>query len=295
MYQPTIKQVELEDLAEWWIQPLRPRLWGDEAATLRSAELSPLYIQRYVGPRDGKLALFHSFWEMTFVFDGYGELWTDTCQPLVPSRLVLIPPGVVHCEVAEQQLDTLWIGMQGSLLGRLPSERIEVIKDSSLVPLCEQLWLSARRQHEVIGPELDGFLRTIVGRFLRLHADEQPGMRDIDTILLYIHEHLHEPLSVSLLAEHCGYSEGYFHRLFKQHVGISPNSYIAKSRVEKAIYLMQQNTWSIQRIASAVGYDDPLYFSRVFKKITGHAPSMLSNQRSAQHAPPRSEYSSPST
>ena len=60
--------------------------------------------------------------------------------------------------------------------------------------------------------------------------------------------------------------------LFKQITGMSPVKYYHHLRVEHAKEFLLQTDTSISEVADAVGYADPLYFSRVFKKITGGSP-----------------------
>lgn len=57
-------------------------------------------------------------------------------------------------------------------------------------------------------------------------------------------------------------------------MGLSPMQYLNNQRMEKAKDFLLSNTMTISNIAHLVGFDDPLYFSRVFKKYTGVSPQM---------------------
>ena len=89
----------------------------------------------------------------------------------------------------------------------------------------------------------------------------------------YLHTHYNEPLSVEQLAaaEHLSVSR--FRALFKSATGLSPLQYLTDLRLRHARELMLRTDMPLKEIASAVGYPDPLYFSRVFKDKTGVAPS----------------------
>ncbi len=208
------------------------------------------------------------------MFAGQGGFLPDPGLPLQRHALVLIPGELPHTEVADEDMDTLWIGMQGSCLHGLPSDRPSIVIDRELEPMCEQLWLTAQQRNSRVGPELDGLLRVILFRMLRLESTHRPRMLHLDTVVAFIHEHLDRALSVTQLAHMCGYSEGHFHRLFKAHIGVAPNEYIIRCRIEKAQQLMRHSSLGIARIARMVGYDNPAYFSRLFKKTTGHTPSL---------------------
>ena len=54
---------------------------------------------------------------------------------------------------------------------------------------------------------------------------------------------------------------------------INFTDYLADIRIKHAIQLLEQNKLSVSELAEKCGYSDPLYFSRVFKKITGVSPS----------------------
>ena len=65
----------------------------------------------------------------------------------------------------------------------------------------------------------------------------------------------------------------WFIRSFKRYTGVTPLQYITTIRINKAKELLKDSGYSIQEIGSLVGYDNQLYFSRMFKKQTGCSPS----------------------
>ena len=75
------------------------------------------------------------------------------------------------------------------------------------------------------------------------------------------------------LAEIFGYSESYFRKLFHTITGMSCVQYINLVKVEIAKNLLLSGTANVSEAAALTGFSDIYYFSRVFKKITGHTPS----------------------
>ena len=67
--------------------------------------------------------------------------------------------------------------------------------------------------------------------------------------------------------------EYHFIHLFREYTGFSPHAYVTRLRLDKAKDLMVSTTMNISEIAFAVGYANPLYFSRLFKRHTGLSPS----------------------
>lgn len=73
----------------------------------------------------------------------------------------------------------------------------------------------------------------------------------------------------------------YIRKLFKKETGLSPLEYMTELRMRKAKSLLTAScskNCSVAEIAYQCGYDDPLYFSRVFRKYNGICPSMFSEQ-----------------
>lgn len=85
--------------------------------------------------------------------------------------------------------------------------------------------------------------------------------------------HTFSNLSVNDLAKLCNMSLSSFKRAFKDFFNDSPNNYINTKKINKAIELLQASELNIGEIAYEVGFNDPLYFTRLFKKRTGLSPS----------------------
>jgi AraC-like DNA-binding protein len=79
--------------------------------------------------------------------------------------------------------------------------------------------------------------------------------------------------SIKDIAAYVGLDRSYLYTLFKEHLSISPQSFLINFRMDKACQLMLNPDLSIGDIARSVGYQDPLVFSKAFKKIKGASPS----------------------
>ena len=77
-----------------------------------------------------------------------------------------------------------------------------------------------------------------------------------------------------------GYSK--FRKLFKSTYGISPNQYHLNLRLDKAKDLLTTSNLSITEVADQTGFDSIFYFSKVFKKKTGHSPKTFRDTKSSQ-------------
>jgi CheY-like chemotaxis protein len=89
----------------------------------------------------------------------------------------------------------------------------------------------------------------------------------------YMHQNYARPLARWEIASAIGVSEDYLSRVFHRELGLSPWDYLNRYRIEQAKQLLRHTSDSIRAIASQVGFRDPLYFSRVFRRVAGLSPS----------------------
>ena len=78
---------------------------------------------------------------------------------------------------------------------------------------------------------------------------------------------------ISKYAGLCGVSQSYFNAMFKKWAGVGPVEYRNRLRISHAQSLLQNSPVSVSEAAALVGFDDPFYFSRIFKAITGVSPT----------------------
>lgn len=95
----------------------------------------------------------------------------------------------------------------------------------------------------------------------------------IEESIAYMTQNLNRPLQVSTLAALVNISPSHYFALFKRHTGRAPMDYFTRLRMEKARCLLDTTVSSVKEVAAALGYDDPFYFSRVFKSVNQLAPS----------------------
>lgn len=92
--------------------------------------------------------------------------------------------------------------------------------------------------------------------------------------LVFIELNYQEPLDVDTICRHVNYSRSYLSRLFKKEVGLTILEYINTVRIRKAKSLLIDTNLSIKEIAEQTGFKNQFYFSKMFKKIQGQAPSV---------------------
>lgn len=93
----------------------------------------------------------------------------------------------------------------------------------------------------------------------------------------YMNHHYGEDISLKFLAEMVCKSTNYFSYIFKKEMGMNYNEYLNEVRIRQAQELLNSTDSMIYEVAEAVGYHDYRYFTKVFKKIAGCAPSDIKN------------------
>ena len=98
----------------------------------------------------------------------------------------------------------------------------------------------------------------------------------------YLKNHIYDSnLTIETLIDLCGISGTYFHKIFQRIYSTSPQKYIQSKRLSQAKSIIDNGDFnSVSEIAALVGYDDPLYFSRAFRKKYGVSPLHYAKQLS---------------
>lgn len=114
---------------------------------------------------------------------------------------------------------------------------------------------------------------TLLKILSRLDSNERSaGESMISRSIRYLSEHIDESPSVSELAKHCGVSEVYFRKKFKESTGTSPAKYRSELRLSKAAGYLKFGGISVQEISDTLGYATVSHFIKEFKERYGISP-----------------------
>lgn len=95
----------------------------------------------------------------------------------------------------------------------------------------------------------------------------------MESITKYLNENYTEDISLYTLSKNMYLSPVYISKIFKELMGDSPINYLIQIRLIKAKNLLEDSKLSIKTIAKMVGYNDPYYFSKLYKKYYGISPN----------------------
>ena len=93
---------------------------------------------------------------------------------------------------------------------------------------------------------------------------------EIQRLMAIMEEHVYERGSIEEWVKIAGTSRSQFHRQFKRITGQTPYCYFLRLKIQKACSLLVGSSMRIGKIGRQLGIPDPLYFSRLFHRVTGY-------------------------
>ena len=227
-------------------------------------------------------------YQLLYIVSGKGHFYFHGEDRVVyAGRMVLIQPRQEqrYEYFGEDKTEVYWVHFTGS--------DVKNILRSYNIPMDDPIFYSGASStysylfkemiHELqnckTGYEdlLTMYLRQIFLLVQRTRQEERPTVstyiqEEMEFARRYFNEHYNEPISIQEYAESRNMSVCYFQRNFKQIVKHTPMQYLLTIRVNNAASLLKTTDYSMAEIAAIVGYEDPLYFSRLFRKIKGVSP-----------------------
>ena len=96
---------------------------------------------------------------------------------------------------------------------------------------------------------------------------------EMELAIQHFSDHYSDEINIEEYALSRGMSVSWFIRSFRQYVHTTPMQYLVERRMANAQMLLETTSYNIAEISTLVGYDNPLYFSRIFKKQKGMSPT----------------------
>ena len=221
-----------------------------------------------------------------------GHGWYEVCghrHTLRSGQLLLLPRGVPHAygTGARSPWTILWAHFLGEDAGYffnlLEAGSRVVPVGRPLMVRCERLFADAF-EFMSGGFTQAGFicaaqaLRHILGLIFfqnrAFHpATKAPAAESVERVTRFMREHVDATLTVQAMAHQAGLSITHFSRLFSQQTGFAPVEYFIHLKMQRACRFLTLTQLSIKEVAARLGYGDPYYFSRVFRKVMGLPPA----------------------
>ena len=150
---------------------------------------------------------------------------------------------------------------------------------NSCIPFCKDCLLTAQTENLDIVAE-----SVLLYIFSRLSAKSAKQNEIIQKIIEFTEDNFQNTeLSIAFVANAIGYSAKYLSHYFKQHTQMNYSEYLRSVRFKYAISLFELGISSVKNVALLSGFSDPLYFSNIFKKITGVSPKEFISQQTLKN------------
>lgn len=126
--------------------------------------------------------------------------------------------------------------------------------------------------HKLLDPTTKEDFQNIIKQYCEKVILQKEEHNAVIMAKKYIQIHYKESISLEDVAEYVGLTPTYFTKMFKEHTKKTFIDYVTEYRIEKAKELLLNTKLSLKEISYEIGYKDPNYFSRVFKKWTNVSP-----------------------
>ncbi|MDD3278774.1 MAG: helix-turn-helix domain-containing protein [Lachnospiraceae bacterium] len=199
--------------------------------------------------------------------------------------MVLYRPGVPQHYVyyLEDKPEVYWVHFSGTRAADwdrrmgFPKSGILPAGNSSEYHLLfshmiQELQVPRPCMEDVISLDLQQVFLKIMRYTQEPHANHQIR-HEVQEAVHYFNEHFADAISIEDYAAAQHLSTCWFIRSFRRYIGVPPMQYLTSLRIQKARKLLEDTDYPIAEISAMTGYENPLYFSRLFRRVTGYAPS----------------------
>ena len=225
-----------------------------------------------------------------FIYCTKGAGWCELAgryRSVQAGELLVVPPDTPHAYGTEddQPCSIHWFHAKGALVGPFLSE-LEVSVERPVIRIGENARVLALFE-EVLDAVEHGYttlqllyasqaLAHLIAVIIRDHRgaqhDHPSAHQKIAQTVDYMKQHLNQSLQLDALASVANLSRSRYVDLFKQQTGYAPIDYFIRLRMHRACQMLDTTEMSIKEVAISLGYEDPLYFSRLFRTVNEVSP-----------------------
>lgn len=235
-------------------------------------------------------------YKIHFILNGEGKVTVgEQTHMLQAGQAFLTYPHIVTSYSADttNPWTYSWVAFTGEQVEHILS-RTSLSPEQPIFPMDEQImpYLYERLTHAADTSDvLDLPLKSIMYEFFSLLLQAVPAVPSmlplprqksiyVEQCLSFLHTHYCENISVEMMSSSLKLDRKYLSSLFKRTVGMPPQQYLLNYRMAKACELLTETLCTIGEISRSVGYQDPLLFSRMFKKVKGCSPKEYRSRHS---------------
>lgn len=247
----------------------------------RASQHPPTYTQNWALGR-----ILNEF-QLVYIAGGRGKFRheNDECE-LQAGDLITLYPGIKHWykPAPESGWTEYWVGFDGEIPRHLMTKGFLDISRSVSHPGRKSVFISLFNDIlDLAKEEHPGYQQLIGSHVMELIAlmryTEEESAADartrelVDQVKFVFQENIFNSLDVEELARSLGQNYKTFREEFKNYTGLSPYQYFLQMKINKAKELLSEGIYSVKEVSYKLAFQNPYYFSRLFKKKTGVSPS----------------------
>ncbi|MFD0714186.1 AraC family transcriptional regulator [Paenibacillus sp. GCM10027626] len=225
--------------------------------------------------------LLHDYWDEPGFGYHYVDPVTGQCS-LIVTEATMLPPDQIAAEKAiKSELERILKALkrfrglfQSHLQYRIGPvvDRATEIRHSCL--MAEAQFASAESSAALASPATAAGLEQSGDD---AEAGRANGKRLVQEAKVFIANHYDRTITLDDVAQHVHLNASYLSHLFKEITGMKYIDYLTEFRMEKAKSLLAGTNWKVYEVGEMVGYENPRYFTLIFKKYTGQSPAEYRN------------------
>lgn len=242
-------------------------------------------------------------YQLLYVASGKTHFFFNGREEIVPAGYMVLyqPRQEQHYEYyGEEKPEVYWVHFTGKDV-KLILRHFDIPMDKNVffsgVPsayqrLFKEMILELQTCRTGYQELLEMYLRQIFLLIQRTRQENNPTIstylqKEMEYAQQYFQEHYNEDIQIKSYAKSRNMSVSWFLRSFKDFVGQPPAQYLLSLRMNNAVSLLETTDYNVTEISAIVGYENPLYFSRLFKKHKGVSPSEYRKLLQKKNSPNR--------
>lgn len=245
----------------------------------------------------------HNFWELVYVDSGIVEITADwELFILKQGQIIFHKPNEFHtlCANRKDAANVFVISFEcssetmrffnnktmavPSKLKKYISSIVEEYNETFFPMLLQDVKLNIKPNHPIGSQQM---IKTYLEQFIILLLRQEQDKRNlrifptkesienhlVSEILKKIDQNIYNKISISQICEDLHYSRAYLSKIFKQETDYTIVEYIMMQKIKKAKMMIREKNMNFTEISDKLSFDNPHYFSRVFKRVTNMTPT----------------------
>lgn len=223
----------------------------------------------------------HKCWEIVYYTEGNGFNKIGNAKiDFSPGSIICQPPDIKHSEHSVKGYQNIFFTIDSFDLQQ--NNNYLIFSDDTNQSFLKTLNLIYQQFHikkDNWSNIVNGLLH-VLSQFLISWKMDNHISPIVERLKMILINHIGTcDLQIKNILHQLPYSNNYLRAIFKENTGQTPLEYLTELRIEHAKKLLSNKTKiNINQVSLLVGYSDPLYFSRVFKKSTGQCPTAWKNE-----------------